>query len=134
MEKFLENLKKYRKEKNFTQAQLAIKINVSREWYNRLEKNEIVPSLIHIQNIAVALKISLAKLLEGSDLLNEFSELNKLKIPHYDNETLYIKRLQDKDDIIASKNELIVSLQNQILELKKINKKTKTIYGIQKIR
>ena len=122
MVRFLENLKKHRANKNFTQQQMSDKIGVSREWYNRLEKNELIPNFEHLQKLAAALSIRMSELLEGSDLLKEFKEALSIDNPKTELdkiEELYNKRLEDKDKIIALKEELIVSSNNQIFELKR---------------
>ena len=60
------NVRKYRKEKNITQEQLAIDINVSPEFYRRFESTEGSEgiSLINVYKISVVLDVRIDKLNE----------------------------------------------------------------------
>lgn len=54
---FSVNLKRYRKERKMTQAQLAKKIGVSRPLISLWEKNVSYPSIDRVYDIAKALEI-----------------------------------------------------------------------------
>ena len=62
------NIRKYRKEKNITQEQLAIDINVSPEFYRRFESTEGSEgiSLINVYKISVVLDVRIDKLFENN--------------------------------------------------------------------
>lgn len=59
-----ENIKKYRKEKNMTQAQLARKIDSTDSAITRYETNTREPSIDILNKIAAALGVTIGKLLE----------------------------------------------------------------------
>ena len=59
---FGDNVRKYRKEKNFSQEQLADKAGVHRTYIGGIERGERNVSLLNIERIAKALNISINKL------------------------------------------------------------------------
>lgn len=63
------NIRKYRKEQNITQEQLALDIDVSPEFYRRFESTlgrEGI-SLINVYKISVVLNVRIDKLFEEED-------------------------------------------------------------------
>ncbi len=58
------NISYYRKERGFSQMQLAEKINISRTHMSRVENNDCAVSLDVVFSIAKALDLSVAKLFE----------------------------------------------------------------------
>ncbi len=61
---FGDNVRKYRKEKNFSQEQLADKAGVHRTYIGGIERGERNVSLLNIERIAKALNISINKLVK----------------------------------------------------------------------
>ena len=51
------NIRKYRKEKNLTQAELASKVFISRQTLSRIEREEKMPSFLILTKIAHALDV-----------------------------------------------------------------------------
>lgn len=64
LKRFGERLKELRKEKGFTQEQLAEKINVHQTYIGKLEIGKCNPSLMLIYKISKALKINLKTFFE----------------------------------------------------------------------
>ncbi|MFX2285646.1 helix-turn-helix transcriptional regulator [Acinetobacter baumannii] len=56
-------VRKYRKEKNMSQEQLALLCNIDRSYLGRIERGEVNPTLEKIYEIADALKITVHYLL-----------------------------------------------------------------------
>lgn len=60
---FAENLRAERARKNFSQEKLAEMADITPEYLARIEKEKYSPSLIVIANLALALNISVEKLI-----------------------------------------------------------------------
>ena len=75
---FNENLKTIRQSKGFTQAELAIKINVVRQTISKWEKGLSVPDADTLQKIAEVLEVDVSQLLGAEvpkeDNINEVAE------------------------------------------------------------
>ena len=67
---FNENLKNVRKSKGFTQAELAVKVNVVRQTVSKWEKGLSVPDADTLQKIAEVLEVDVSQLL-GAELPKE---------------------------------------------------------------
>ena len=69
---FLKNLGKriaYLREKNgLNQTELGIECDKDRQSINRLEKGNVNPSIFYLYQIAQALKVTLAELLDSKEL------------------------------------------------------------------
>lgn len=75
-----EQLKLYRKEKGFTQDQVAEKIFVSQKSISNWENNRTLPDLDSLIRLAQLYDFSLDKLLiEGSDLVENIKKIEQLK-------------------------------------------------------
>lgn len=61
---FGQNLKRIRKEKGFTQEQLAIDLDIEISQVSRIERGVINTSIGNVNAIARVLKVSLSKLVE----------------------------------------------------------------------
>lgn len=70
---FNENLKNVRKSKGFTQAELAVKVNVVRQTVSKWEKGLSVPDADTLQKIAEVLEIDVSQLL-GAEIPKEESK------------------------------------------------------------
>ena len=70
---FNENLKNVRKSKGFTQAELAVKVNVVRQTVSKWEKGLSVPDADTLQKIAEVLEIEVSQLL-GAEFPKEESK------------------------------------------------------------
>ena len=70
---FSENLKTIRKEKGYTQEELAIKVNVVRQTVSKWEKGLSVPDADVLSHIAEVLEVSVSELL-GADIKQEVSK------------------------------------------------------------
>ena len=70
---FNENLKNVRKSKGFTQAELAVKVNVVRQTVSKWEKGLSVPDADTLQKIAEVLEIEVSQLL-GAEIPKEESK------------------------------------------------------------
>lgn len=69
------NIKKYRKEKGYTQKVLSDMSNISRTYLADVEKDRYNPSLDTLKSIANALNISINNLLEDNSIECKTSEL-----------------------------------------------------------
>lgn len=67
MEKFGQRLKELRKEKGFTQVELAEKLNVDKSTVAKYETDKIEPSLTMLKSIAIFFDVSADYLLGISD-------------------------------------------------------------------
>lgn len=56
-------VRKYRKERNMSQEQLALLCNMDRSYLGRIERGEVNPTLEKIYELASSLKISVYELL-----------------------------------------------------------------------
>ena len=65
---FSKNLKKYRKEKNMSQAELAVGIRVTQQTISAWETDERYPTLDKVYDIAKILDIPVNKLLTEENL------------------------------------------------------------------
>ena len=86
VEKFLgRNIKKYRKARNFTQAELADALGIDFKYLSRLETGIASPSIKIIEKMAGVLKINIAQLFEFSEYKDETMLRNELfsKIESY---------------------------------------------------
>lgn len=63
---FNENLKALRKQKGYSQEELAIKLNVVRQTVSKWEKGLSVPDVEMLQNIADVLEVNISELLDSS--------------------------------------------------------------------
>ena len=74
---FVKNLRKYRRESGFTQAQLAEKVNVSTHHIGMIELSRNYPTLELVERIANALNIEIYELFV--DPLSPNTELERLR-------------------------------------------------------
>jgi len=74
---FVNNLRKYRRESGFTQAQLAEKVNVSTHHIGMIELSRNYPTLELVERIANALEIEIYELFV--DPLSPNTELERLR-------------------------------------------------------
>lgn len=68
---FNENLKALRKQKGYSQEELAIKLNVVRQTVSKWEKGLSVPDVEMLQNIADILECDISQLLDKTEIINE---------------------------------------------------------------
>lgn len=68
---FNENLKALRKQKGYSQEELAIKLNVVRQTVSKWEKGLSVPDVEMLQNIADILECDISQLLDKTAIINE---------------------------------------------------------------
>lgn len=81
-----ESIKKYRKEKGLTQTELAIKSNLSKNAIYNYENNKRTPNIDMLNKIAIALNVSLERLLGGQgDSIHVCENMDDLK-EYIDNE------------------------------------------------
>lgn len=66
-----ENLKALRKQKGYSQEELAIKLNVVRQTVSKWEKGLSVPDVEMLQNIADILECDISQLLDKTEIINE---------------------------------------------------------------
>lgn len=64
------NIKNFRKEKNLTQKDLALKIGVTDATINRYERGEREPNMTTLDKISNALEISINDLIKDTDIVN----------------------------------------------------------------
>ncbi len=62
-------VREFRLARHMTQGQLAERVGVETETISRLERGTALPSLLKIQELAVALEVSLTELVGGSSTL-----------------------------------------------------------------
>lgn len=65
--RFANNLKKYRKQMNLSQEELAFKCNLHRTYIGMIERAEKNITLLNMDVIANALNVPIAKLLENDN-------------------------------------------------------------------
>lgn len=68
---FNENLKALRKQKGYSQEELAIKLNVVRQTVSKWEKGLSVPDVEMLENIADILECDVSQLLDKTEIINE---------------------------------------------------------------
>lgn len=80
-----DNIKKYRKEKGFSQEEMAVRLHVVRQTVSKWEKGLSVPDADVLIRMADLLNVSVSKLLGGEvehtndeDLTDELARLNEL--------------------------------------------------------
>lgn len=107
-----DKIKLLRVSNKLTQAQLAEKLNMSPNAYNRLEKGKISIHTDKIIQIALCLKIEPSQLLDDHYLL-EFGKLKETETPSNQNE----KEREQFELLLNSKDKQIEGLiqQNQML-------------------
>lgn len=88
---FNENLKTIRQSKGFTQAELAIKINVVRQTISKWEKGLSVPDADTLQKIAEVLEVDVSQLLGA-------------EVPKEDNKNEVAEQLARINEQMAIKN------------------------------
>lgn len=83
METLGERIKYYRKEKGFTQKELAEKTNLSRSHIASIEGNQYTPSLSTLNEIAAALTIDVSILLSDKPTSTTLTTKDKIEIDEY---------------------------------------------------
>lgn len=90
-----ERLKELRTEKNLTQKQIALKLNVAYQVYQRWEKGERQPKKESIENLANVFNVSVGYLL-GETNIKSGSEIDeimeKLKVPRQQKTIQFAKK------------------------------------------
>ena len=71
MNYFKEKIKKYRKDNNLTQEDLAKQLNVSRQAVSKWETGSSYPNIELLNDIAVLLNVSLDVLISKEEITNE---------------------------------------------------------------
>lgn len=100
--KFAEQLTQFRKQKGFSQNELAKKLKISRQSVSKWENGTAIPDLDRVIEIADLLQVSLDELILGKE-----SKVNSNKLDHLD------KRLADLEEI--EKNSHIYLVSNRII-------------------
>lgn len=72
-----EKIKKFRKQKGYTQKQLAEKAGISRTALIRYENDETSPSIQILQQIAAALDVSVSDIFAGTGADNRIADLHR---------------------------------------------------------
>ena len=121
-----DNVKRIRSIKKLTQLQAAKKLGVSRVWYNKLENNEIDIKVDLLPRLAEIFNVPVTELTEinGSNYFssnNTHSQIKNIGNVINDNENMK----ENYEKVIAAKNETIVSLHEQIDQLKQMVEKSK---------
>lgn len=68
---FAENVRAERARKNYSQEKLAEMADITPEYLARIEKEKYSPSLVVIANLAIALEVSIDKLIPSEELRKE---------------------------------------------------------------
>ncbi|BBC77164.1 MULTISPECIES: XRE family transcriptional regulator [Lactococcus] len=109
-----ERLKELRTEKNLTQKQIALKLNVAYQVYQRWEKGERQPKKESIENLANVFNVSVGYLL-GETNIKSGSEIDeimeKLKVPRQQKTIQFAK----KQLIEQTEEDKIVHLYNSLI-------------------
>lgn len=87
---YYENIKFYRKEQGLTQAELAEKLQVSRQTVVRWENGLNVPSLFYAQKLANCFQITVSQLMNGKEDENSSTEIVNAKKSDLFASTLWI--------------------------------------------
>ena len=90
-----DNIRKYRKEKGFTQKDLAKKLGVSQQMIGQYENNKN-PKIETVERIAIALNISLSQLLPD-ELVSEIKDQEFIKACEYLEEANFTIEQDEKD-------------------------------------
>lgn len=73
LEKLAKIIKKYRKDNNLTQQQLAEKLNISRSVLSYYENTNAEPNLYFLYNFSRLLNCTIDELVNSADIFNDFS-------------------------------------------------------------
>lgn len=115
MQKFSENLRKFRKTKKLTQEELASKLGVIRATYWNYEKGSIMPPYDKLEQLADIFGITIDELMgreiEDTDISDDLSRL--LRKLEKENQLYNGELLNDQ-----SREVLITSIKNSIKLLK----------------
>jgi len=65
------NIKKLRKEKSWLQKQMAVELNISQSYYNKIENGQREPSLEVVKKLANMFNVSVDQLLDEETVLTE---------------------------------------------------------------
>lgn len=79
-----ENIRKFRKAKGMTQAELGAKLNVTQQMIGQYENDKNSPQMSTLQKISVALEVAVSDLLDISDYLDGVKSDIKKTTSFYD--------------------------------------------------
>ena len=114
-----EKLKTLRTSKGYTPEIVSEKIGVSKTTYGRYERNESVPDLNILENIANLYELEMFELLSDEKIIfnqnNKKGDNNGLVINQLSDKLIdqYEKRINEKDDIIKELKETIAELKSK---------------------
>lgn len=111
MKNFYENLRKIRKSKGISQADMADKLGITQDGYGKMERGHIEPSFERLEQIAEALKVSVQELLFGE---NSQEQVEKLKI---ENDLLKVKVEQANQRLIFAIQSLLLLIENHLKDV-----------------
>jgi transcriptional regulator with XRE-family HTH domain len=106
-----ENIRKCRNNKNFTQDYMASQLNVSREWYGKLENGQSDITMKQLEKIAEVLDTTIEEFW-ASNSVRHFTNNEKWKYYEADGQVnelkkLYVQIIADKDKEISFLRELL---------------------------
>jgi transcriptional regulator with XRE-family HTH domain len=114
-------LKTLRVQKKLEPINMAELLKISVNTYRKYERNESAPDTNMLEKIAKIHEIEVSDLLKNDKYIfnnneNKDCNINNLVINNLSEKVieLYEKRLEDKDVIIAGKDEIIASLKQQL--------------------
>ena len=114
-----EKLKTLRTSKGYTPEIVSENIGVSKTTYGRYERNESVPDLNILENIANLYELEMFELLSDEKIIfnqnNKKGDNNGLVINQLSDKLIdqYEKRINEKDDIIKELKETIAELKSK---------------------
>lgn len=122
-----ENIKKYREENQWSQAEMAEKMNMTLNGYAKIERGETNLNLYRLEQIANIFNMDLLELMNtnGRGIFFLMNENGDNKNYCGDNEKDYLAEIEKlklslshKDDIIQKQNDEIIALKEIITLLK----------------
>lgn len=114
-------IRKFREKKGFSQDYMAMELEISQASYARLESGETQLSVQRLIQIARILQVHFGQLI-GEDSKNIFHKNRNIGPSGYFEkiENLYSENQETIEKLVASKDETILKLENEIVFLRKL--------------
>ncbi|MES2779577.1 MAG: helix-turn-helix transcriptional regulator [Bacteroidota bacterium] len=111
----VENIRKARKQKQFSQEYMAVKLGISQPAYSDIENERVRFPIEKIERFAEILECPTHTLFDGilqNDIKEQEGKINPLEQLILFEDIQFIKKLHE--EVIRSKDELIQNLKNQL--------------------
>jgi len=114
LQKVVSRIVEIRKEKRLTLENMAEELQISVAAYDKIEKQKTALTVERLFQIQIALDVSISDLLDIRIENVYHQNLHDSSVGHQVVKNLYQENRDITDKLIASKDELIASLQNEI--------------------